>query len=78
MRYYTCEMPGCRHEDDLVRCFTCERVVCAAHSTPAGYNQRRCHDCAKPAHAAPEPQQMQLFPRVRPRAKPRALDGLVK
>jgi len=79
MYFLKCEHRGCRQENHLVVCDGCGLLVCPAHSTPIGYpDKRRCYDCAKPPRPLPEPQQLDLFSRVRPRPGSKsAHDGLI-
>jgi hypothetical protein len=76
--FLKCEVRGCSRENNLVGCAACLALVCPRHVVNDG-NRAYCPKCAKSAPfsvPATHSDQLNLFPRVRPRSKRSALDGL--
>ena len=74
-RWLTCDTRGCRAEDYLALCVSCQELVCPAHAVKAAGGVL-CPACAPalpvsgPLHEVTKPEvgQPDLFSSVRPRA----------
>jgi len=81
--FLKCEISGCRKHAGPAACDVCRTLLCPRHVVWAPGPRPYCPKCAnaaqicvEPTQICVEPTQMELFPRVRPRSKRSALDGL--